>query len=89
MAIVAVIAILVGAFVYLWTTNEDFRNRVIEIWTQVKETFSTFIDAVTEKLAGWGITWDSVTTFIKNAWQTFCDFLAPIFILVFQIERSE
>ena len=84
MAIVAVIAILVGAFVYLWTTNEDFRNRVIEIWTQVKETFSMFVDAVTEKLAGWGITWDSVTTFIKNAWQTLCDFLAPIFIFVFQ-----
>lgn len=84
MAIVAVIAILVGAFIYLWTTNEDFRNSVIEIWTQVKETFSAFIDAVTEKLAGWGITWESVTTFIKNAWQTLCDFLAPIFIFVFQ-----
>lgn len=32
----SVIGILVGNIIYLWRTNEDFRNSVIEIWTTIK-----------------------------------------------------
>lgn len=36
-AISALIALLVGNIIYLWRTNEDFRNSVIEIWSMIKD----------------------------------------------------
>lgn len=36
-AIASLIALLVGNIIYLWRTNEDFRNSVIEIWTMIKD----------------------------------------------------
>lgn len=83
-AVIAVVAALVGAFVYLWNTNEDFRNKVLEIWNQVKGGFEAFLTAVSMRLQSWGITWESVTGFLKGIWQGLCDFLAPVFIFVFQ-----
>ena len=44
--IIAFIAILVGAFIYLWNTNEDFRNAVIEIWENIKQKFSESVEAI-------------------------------------------
>lgn len=42
-AISALIALLVGNIVYLWQTNEDFRNSVMEVWNSLKEFISTVI----------------------------------------------
>ena len=41
-AVIAVIAALVAAFVHLWKTNEDFRNKITAIWEQIKSIFSGF-----------------------------------------------
>lgn len=40
LAIIAVVAALAAGFVYLWKTNEDFRNNVTEIWEQLQSSFS-------------------------------------------------
>lgn len=55
-AIIGVIAVLVGMFVYLWQTNEDFRIKVTEIWNQIKEYISMAIQAV--------------VTFVMQIWGT-------------------
>ena len=44
--IIALIAGLVAAIVVLWNTNEDFRNKVIEIWNDVKEKISAAIESI-------------------------------------------
>ena len=46
--VVAAIAALVAAFVVLWNTNEGFRNKVIELWTALKENISKLIDGIKE-----------------------------------------
>lgn len=39
----ALIALFVGNLVYLWRTNEEFRNSIIEVWNSIKEFLSTII----------------------------------------------
>ena len=42
-AISALIALLVGNIVYLWQTNENFRNSVIEVWNSLKDFIGVVI----------------------------------------------
>lgn len=42
-AIAALIALVVGNLIYLWQTNEGFRNSVIEVWNSIKDFFSQVI----------------------------------------------
>lgn len=81
---VAVIGVLVAAFMTLWTTNEDFRNAITEIWTGIVETLTGFFDGIGERLAALGITWDTVMQGLSDAWNAFCTLLAPVFEGVFQ-----
>ena len=52
--IIAAIAALVAAFIYLWNTNEDFRQFWINLWETVKTTAIAV--------------WNAITTFFTNAW---------------------
>lgn len=80
---VAAIAVAVGAFVTLWKTNEEFRDKVTAIWNKVKETFASFGNGIVERLNSLGFSFTSVTDVIKTVWTEFCNFLAPIFEGVF------
>ena len=64
LGISAIIGLLVGNIVYLWRTNEQFRDSVIEVWNNIKE----FINTVTTDI-GTILTnlWDKYgKTLIKN-----------------------
>lgn len=43
LAIIAVIGVLIGIFVKLWTTNETFRNNVMNIWNTLSGFFMNYI----------------------------------------------
>lgn len=66
--IVAAIAALVVAFVYLWNTSEGFRNFWIGLWDTIKETFENV--------------WNGIVTFftdtIPNAFQSLKDKISEI-----------
>ena len=44
--VIAAIGALVGVFVYLYKTNEDFRNKVIEVWETIKEGIGNAIENI-------------------------------------------
>lgn len=62
--VAAAIAALVAAVVILWNTNEDFRNALIAIWGNIKET----IGAAVEFLVGF------FTKTIPGAWNNLASF---------------
>lgn len=43
LAVVAVIGVLIGIFIKLWTTNEDFRNNVMNIWNTLSSFFMNYV----------------------------------------------
>lgn len=65
LAVVAGVAALIAIFVKLYQENEDFRNKVNEVWPEIKETisgtleslketFQTFVDVVSLIWDQWG-----------------------------------
>ena len=79
MAVVAVVAVLVGAFVTLWKTNEDFRNKMTQIWNKIRISIDGFFDEVVERINALGFDFESITEVIKAVWLALCDILAPVF----------
>lgn len=87
-AIVAAIAALVGAFVYLWNTNEDFKNKITAIWQEIKDTVGGFIEEIKERMGGIQEAFQNIISFIEPIWQGFCDLIAPVFIGAFELISS-
>ena len=52
--IIAAIAALVVAFIYLWNTNEEFRQFWIDLWENIKEVAIT--------------AWNGIKEFLADAW---------------------
>lgn len=82
-AVVAIIAVLVAAFVHLWKTNEDFRKNVTATWNRIKGIFDSFTHGIVDRLNALGFSFEDITEVIKTVWDGFCNFLAPIFEGVF------
>lgn len=44
--VIAAIGALIGVFVYLYKTNEDFRNKVTEVWETIKEAIGNAVEQI-------------------------------------------
>lgn len=82
-AIVAVIAVLVAAFVHLWKTNEDFRNKIIGIWDGIVSKFKEAGQKITDAINSLGFDFSGLGEAISAAWDWICNALAPILIEIF------
>ena len=83
-AVVAVIAVLIAAFVNLWNTNEDFKNSILSIWEQIKSTFERLTSGIVDRVNALGFNFQSFGDMLKSLWNGLCSVLAPVFEGVFQ-----
>ena len=83
-AVVAVIAVLVAAFVHLWNTNEDFKNSILSIWEQIKSTFERLTSRIVDRVNALGFNFQSFGDMLKSLWNSLCSVLAPVFEGIFQ-----
>ncbi len=83
--VIAVIAVLVAAFVHLWKTNEEFRNKVTAIWEGVKAKFQAFAQGIVQRLNALGFSFKDITEVLSALWNGFCELLAPVFEAAFEV----
>lgn len=76
--IIAAIAALVAAFIYLWTHCEKFREFWINLWEKLKSVVSTAIEAIKEFF-------NRIINFVKNNWQELLLFIVNPFAGAFAI----
>lgn len=84
--VVTLIAGLVVALITLWNTNENFRTKVIEIWSSIKKTFSTVIEAIKGFFTDlWGKikeVWEGIRTTISEKMEAIKTTITTIFTAI-------
>ena len=77
--IIAAIAALVAAFIYLWNTNEDFRNFWINLWETIKSTCESVVTAISTFFTE---TWTAITTTTTEVWTAISTFFTTIWTTI-------
>ena len=85
LTVVAVIGVLVAAFVTLWNTNEEFRNTMTAIWEGIVSKVQEFVNGIKERFDALGIDFSAIAETLKAIWMGFCDLLAPVFEAAFSV----
>lgn len=81
--IIGVIAALIAAFVHLWRTNEDFRNRMILLWNNLVSSISFAIGNIKKEFDKLMQVWGPGLKAIKKFALDLLDTLQPIIEGVF------
>lgn len=88
LAVVAVVGVLVAAFVNLWKNNEEFRNKITATWDEIKSKVEEFGAGIKARFEEVGITFEGVTETLKKVWNGFCELLAPVFTGAFDMVKN-
>ena len=73
--IIAAIAALVAAFIYLWNTNEGFRQFWIDLWEGIKQAVITAWNAITSFLS---TAWESILSLAQTVWGAISGFFTTL-----------
>lgn len=83
---VAAVGALATAFIYLWNTNEAFRNKVTQIWTAISAFLMPMIQTIINflyttwaaVLSWWNTNQEGIKNTIINVWNAISAFLTPV-----------
>lgn len=73
--IIAAIAALVAAFIYLWNTNEEFRQFWIDLWENIKEVAIQVWEALKTFFIE---TWNAIVQTAQTIWNGLKDFFTNV-----------
>ena len=73
--IIAAITALVAAFIYLWNTNEDFRQFWINLWENVKEVAVAVWEAIKNFFSA---AWEAISSTAQAVWNGIKDFFSGL-----------
>lgn len=73
--IIAAIMALVAAFIYLWNTNEDFRQFWIDLWENIKEVAIAVWNAIKEFFVA---VWEGIKSVAETVWNGLRDFFTGL-----------
>lgn len=73
--IIAAITALVAAFIYLWNTNEDFRQFWINLWENVKEVAISVWEAIKNFFTA---AWEAISSTAQAVWNGIKDFFSGL-----------
>jgi TP901 family phage tail tape measure protein len=88
LAVIAIIGVLVAAFINLWKNNEQFRNGMIATWDGIKESFANFISQIQERMPAITEAFNNVIAVVKPIWDGFCQLLGPTFQAAFDAVKA-
>lgn len=73
--IIAAIAALVAAFIYLWNNCEGFRQFWINLWEGIKQAVTTAWNAITSFLS---TAWESILGIVQTVWGAISGFFTTL-----------
>lgn len=73
--IIAAITALVAAFIYLWNTNEEFRQFWIDLWENIKEVAIAVWTAIKEFFVS---AWETISNAAQTIWNGIKNFFSAI-----------
>ena len=94
--VIVAIGLLVAAFVYLWTTSETFRTKVIEIWTSISEFMMPIIQSIVDFVMQiWGalVNWwiangDSIMQAVNTVWNIVLSVITTVMTALMPIVQT-
>ena len=73
--IIAAITALVAAFIYLWNTNEEFRQFLLDLWENIKEVAIAVWTAIKEFFV---YAWEAISNAAQTIWNGIKNFFSAI-----------
>lgn len=84
LAIIAIVAALAAGFMYLWETNEDFRNNVTALWEELQGSFSELGGKISDMLNQLMPLISEIASTVLTAFGQIAEAVLPILIQLVQ-----